>query len=361
MGWKRKDRLPQIRHDALCEACSCFPLSQCPMGPPLAPPPESASDVALHLVAGQYFQIAAFVMLVYDHLLTLEEEVERIWKQKISGATILFLINRYGTLLSFIVVLDAFHDPKWSKAVCDRFVMFEGAQTIVFVGICELIMILRVYALYGRSVVILLFLMTLWCTQIVVSSIGVHTGWAVPLPATLGPACVLDSNTVIFAALWVSPLITDSCIFILTLWRIRHYRQRIRSTPLVQIFLRDGIMYFFAIFSANFFNSMIYFVAAPDLKAVGASFSQLLTSVMISRLVLNLRAVSNKTANRTSTNLSTGIYTYPTTKIWHLETSFMDYAIGNLGEEFVDPEPKAYSHCTMDDDDVPVINTDSVE
>lgn len=138
-------------------------------------------------------------------------------------------------------------------------------------------------------------------------------------------------------------------------------------------------MYFFAIFSANFFNSMIYvvstshilhdlttnkmrqFVAAPDLKAVGASFSQLLTSVMISRLVLNLRAVSNKTANRTSTNLSTGIYTYPTTKIWHLETSFMDYAIGNLGEEFVDPEPKAYSHCTMDDDDVPVINTDSVE
>lgn len=38
--------------------------------------------------------------------LTFSQKVERIWSQKINGATILFLINRYCTPLQFIVVID---------------------------------------------------------------------------------------------------------------------------------------------------------------------------------------------------------------------------------------------------------------
>ena len=65
---------------------------------------------------------------------------------------------------------------------------------------------------------------------------------------------------------------------------------------------------------ANLMNTLVYFVsrhyachflrinessymklAVEDLKAIGASFSQLITSTMISRLVLNLRSVSQNT------------------------------------------------------------------
>ncbi|KIM42739.1 hypothetical protein M413DRAFT_47539, partial [Hebeloma cylindrosporum] len=54
--------------------------------------------------AGKYFQLAAFVMLVYDHKLTFPSaNVNRIWRQKLSGATVLFLINRYITPLQFII------------------------------------------------------------------------------------------------------------------------------------------------------------------------------------------------------------------------------------------------------------------
>ena len=69
-------------------------------------------------------------------------------------------------------------------------------------------------------------------------------------------------------------------------------------------------MYFLVIFMANLFNTLIYFVSTfsnteafildwiplqlgpSDLKAIGASFSQLITATMISRLVLNLRSLS---------------------------------------------------------------------
>lgn len=95
----------------------------------------------LDRLAGKYFQLAAFVMLVYDHsryfflavqatrltsalsVLTFFQEVggcfgkfwsykkhwilqvERIWHRRFSLVTLLFLINRYGTLMQFIIVL----------------------------------------------------------------------------------------------------------------------------------------------------------------------------------------------------------------------------------------------------------------
>ncbi|EDR04977.1 uncharacterized protein LACBIDRAFT_303914 [Laccaria bicolor S238N-H82] len=82
-----------------------------------SPDAQVLATAALHLTAGKYFQIAAFVMLVYDQILTFPDEVvERIWKQNWSGATILFLINRYVTPLQFIVGIDAFQDPIWTKS-----------------------------------------------------------------------------------------------------------------------------------------------------------------------------------------------------------------------------------------------------
>ncbi|KAF9547692.1 hypothetical protein CPC08DRAFT_769395 [Agrocybe pediades] len=250
-----------------------------------SPAPESLAQAVMHLYvglffvqadvftlhlrqAGKYFQIAAYVMLIYDHLLTFSVEVERIWKPKFSGASVLFLINRYATPLQFIVIIDAFQDPIWTKDFVKK-------------SIALAIMILRVYALYGRSNWILGFLGFLWALQIVLSSVGIKTGFAVPLPPGL------------VAAIWVTPLITDTCIFALTMWRTRAYLvRRSTGTPTLQLFMRDGFLYFFAILAANLLNMLLFFIAPADLRAIAASFSQLLTSTMVSRLVLNLRSLS---------------------------------------------------------------------
>lgn len=53
-------------------------------------------------------------------VITLSDEVERIWKRPFSGATALFLLNRWGTPFEFAVVVAAFH-TKWEDSVgqCD--------------------------------------------------------------------------------------------------------------------------------------------------------------------------------------------------------------------------------------------------
>ncbi|PPQ76081.1 hypothetical protein CVT24_003653 [Panaeolus cyanescens] len=237
-----------------------------------------------------------------------------------------------------IILLDvekAFDDPAWTKRVCDHFVIFEGASTTVLIAVCELIMILRVYALYERSALLLSVLLIIWATQIAVSAVGIHTGQAVPLPSFL-TGCILSGRSPQFSAQWVAPLITDSVIFGLTLWRTRQY---IRSSnkknimiPTIQILLRDGIMYFFIIFSANLMNTLIYFTCTEDLKAVGATFSELITSVMISRLVLNLRATASLPPNSSST----GTRRHGTIEL----DTFIARTIGNLGEDFIMEEDR---------------------
>lgn len=58
---------------------------------------------ALRLMASKYFTYAFFTLLIYDHLLTLEEEVRIIWLGRPSFVKFLFLWNRYTSPL-FIAI-----------------------------------------------------------------------------------------------------------------------------------------------------------------------------------------------------------------------------------------------------------------
>ena len=97
---------------------------------------------------------------------------------------------------------------------CDQYVAFEGASTVALIAgelhqiqilgrllillplVCEctigqsfilhililhlVIMILRVYALYARNTYVLFFLMILWVAQIIISSVGLSSGFGEP-------------------------------------------------------------------------------------------------------------------------------------------------------------------------------------
>ncbi|KAF7783315.1 hypothetical protein Agabi119p4_2691 [Agaricus bisporus var. burnettii] len=282
------------------------------------------SSAALHLLAGKYFQIAAFVMLAYDHLITLGQEVETIWMRPISVASMLFLFNRYATLMQFIIIVHsmtlvgkarfvklASFRTQYSSLTffqaCTKFVRFEGTCTVALVAIGQLIMILRVVAVYQGSQKVFTFLLFLWTGQIIISAVGLRTGFVVPLPPGL-VGCILTGSGTLFPSVWIVPLVTDSFIFLLTIYRtghnIGHFFTSFASGGItdraVTLLLRDGVVYYFLILIANLMNALLYFLAEPDIKPIGASFSQLLTSTVLSRLVLNLRSLSSRNQGHTT-------------------------------------------------------------
>ncbi len=42
-------------------------------------------------------------LIFFEHILTFGDEVEMFWKQKFTGATVIFLLNRYLILISYLM------------------------------------------------------------------------------------------------------------------------------------------------------------------------------------------------------------------------------------------------------------------
>ncbi|KAH7322060.1 hypothetical protein B0J17DRAFT_684831 [Rhizoctonia solani] len=234
--------------------------------------PELATIVN-HLVGAKYFMLASFIVLVYDHMITLAEEVDRIWQQEWTGATWLFALNRYLTELQFIVNLVSFHNPHWTGKACDDFIPFAGASTLVSIA-----------TLYQRNKYVLGLLAFFWTGQVIVMGTTMRHPTRVKLPEGL-IGCIQGDNGTYGAAFWLAPLATDCVIFALTVFKSLEYIYKTRyQVPLIHVILRDGVLYFTVILSANLLNCLVYYVSR--------SFSQIITVVMISRLQLNLRAES---------------------------------------------------------------------
>ncbi|KAH9919784.1 uncharacterized protein BXZ73DRAFT_104891 [Epithele typhae] len=62
-----------------------------------------------HIYAENYVSVAATVILIFDHLLTFGREVDFFWNRRVSGPTLLFILNRYLPLMSKISSSLEFH------------------------------------------------------------------------------------------------------------------------------------------------------------------------------------------------------------------------------------------------------------
>ncbi|KAG9218400.1 hypothetical protein CCMSSC00406_0007999 [Pleurotus cornucopiae] len=225
------------------------------------------------------------------------------------------------------------------------------------VTIAELVMILRMYGLYLGNRFILYFLLAVLCGQVVVMAYAISTGVRVPLPPGFS-GCVLTGRNTWFAGLWAAPLVTDSCIFLLTLWRTIRFKKSNVQARLMSIFLRDGTIYFFIIFGMNLMNCLIYFLVVEDLKAMGASISQIMTAILIARLQLNLKRAGHAQSSRASTSRISGnpfVQPYPAQAVhggWMTDTR-TDYAtfftIGNLAEDVDGSEFATLDNASLDE------------
>ncbi|KIP06460.1 hypothetical protein PHLGIDRAFT_72682 [Phlebiopsis gigantea 11061_1 CR5-6] len=62
--------------------------------------------------------IATAALVVYDAVLTLQREVNYVWRQKFAGATVIYLLNRYAYVaipLLELVQTDTIHDDRVSS------------------------------------------------------------------------------------------------------------------------------------------------------------------------------------------------------------------------------------------------------
>jgi len=140
------------------------------MSQPSAAALSAIVDGGNGILQTKYMYFAAFAISIYDHILTLDIEVEHIWKRKYSVVTGLFFLTRYLFLVIQFADLFLIFAPVVDISICHRYLWFIlGLATTPLTGLPNCIVTMRVYALYERNTILAVVLLLYILAQAVVS------------------------------------------------------------------------------------------------------------------------------------------------------------------------------------------------
>jgi len=171
-------------------------------------------------------------------------------------------------------------------------------QILVFMTqiIIGFIFITRTYALYDRSRAVLIGLTSLAFSAIVVSAYMLYQGknHSMSLEPPMGPPDCLSGIpqplSRRLAVGWGSVMIFDLVVIILTLVRtIRIKRRSGKDRSLTHVLIRDGVLYFGVINLALLSNIITLLYGTDMTRGILSTIVNVLASVLVSRLMFNLR------------------------------------------------------------------------
>ncbi|KAJ7624924.1 hypothetical protein FB45DRAFT_924545 [Roridomyces roridus] len=250
--------------------------------------PLSPTETQYQLDVNAYCTIAAFTILMWEYLITLDQEIIAFWGTR-TWAWFLFALNRYSSLASCVPIMLEFF---WTTSSTHKLETFHQWYTIAAQAVVGALLIMRTYALYGKSRVLLLLMLGVAAGVCAIGAWILFSGKGSPndpntLVVDIGCAIALDIASRRLGHAWTGMLVFDVLIFGLTAYKALMVSRNERSKGLLFLLIRDGIV----MILSNIGNIMSFL---PYLRGVGTSFTNLtpmpsISSVMISRLMLNLR------------------------------------------------------------------------
>ncbi|KAJ7487992.1 hypothetical protein FB451DRAFT_1390956 [Mycena latifolia] len=268
-----------------------------------------------------------------------DHEITFLWKRARSASAYWFFAIRYlGFVGNIPVTVFTFYTmapkllyfPEGPFAgvmhITSGISWYSLAHNLLFqVWICDpprnsadlaaVVMLLRIYALYGRNIRLLVCLLGLsvpLISVIVWSMLGQHSESIVILPgchSSISRSTVhysdlglivrptpsfhtLNANKLTdLAAAWEALFVYDALIFGLTVFKTYSTWRRAGSQhylPIHILILRDGALYFAAMALANLLNIVTFYLSGPILAGSLSTFASCMSVALMSRLMLNL-------------------------------------------------------------------------
>ncbi|KAJ3936457.1 MAG: hypothetical protein NXY57DRAFT_200110 [Lentinula lateritia] len=109
-----------------------------------------------------YSKVAMLMLLTYDYLLSLAQEVAYVWYSKWGIVDVLYLFSRYSPFIDTILAVEERLNSGNSIASCNRTTTFNTIFAGCGVGISDLILILRTFVMYQNSRKVLAILVLSW-------------------------------------------------------------------------------------------------------------------------------------------------------------------------------------------------------
>jgi len=195
-------------------------------------------------------------------------EVARIWTGfQWQLPKFLFFVNRY--IVPLMLFFNASYPTIYNLSidVCTFVLKWTAWPTLISLATVQILLIVRVHAIYQRSKGILYFLGAVFIGNIisftVIAILLVQRATIIPGIDVL-PGCAFIASPDLWTA-WVPPVVFESVVVVLTIYKVIQLRQkylgnrRTRQTPhILYMLARDSFVYFLIMFSvllANLFLS----------------------------------------------------------------------------------------------------------
>ncbi|KAI0364565.1 hypothetical protein BV20DRAFT_956017 [Pilatotrama ljubarskyi] len=254
------------------------------------------------------------VVLAYDYVITLDQEINLFWRRRLSGATVLFLSIRYLALLAYVFLGTATY-TSMSDAVSYL------AARIAFSG-------MRTLALTGRNWPVSALAFVLACGPFAVNlwvAINGVTGTNIPLHGCSGGNTQTARQAVIVhcmrcadgrAGVTVSRFcsIAADCIVIGVTWSYAAKGAGLRTISqagipsLAKAMVVNGTIYFLALITFGVIHVTLTLLSASAIRTTSTvtTLTDPVTAVLIWRFLLALQSTNQKSMHAESYDSTLG-------------------------------------------------------
>ncbi|KAI0723887.1 hypothetical protein C8T65DRAFT_627788 [Cerioporus squamosus] len=294
--------------------------------------------------------VAAVGLLLHETCITLDREVRHVWRRKLSAASWIYLLNRYLVLSLYLVNLAvSLGASDASVQSCGVLIRASQVLSILPYIVWAAFSGLRVYAIVspGWHVSILVVFLSLVPVGTYIFRDIHETALRSPFSGKCTTSATypfeLDAR---LTAIGRACLILSDMLVLSVTWRKTYGIVRLASKHSVNssfsvttVLLRDGSAYFAIWTILNTIHIVGTYVQAVEYITI---FTDAVTSILVSRFILNLRDAASCTAHDQHLDSL-----YPFDESWCPAPNSMSSFLGPLGA------PLDHSSGTVPDDDKP--------
>ncbi|KAJ7640766.1 hypothetical protein DFH06DRAFT_621737 [Mycena polygramma] len=246
--------------------------------------------------------VSALCLFMWDYFLTFPQEVHYFWGSRWSFVKVLFFLNRYFTMVLVVFTVFFDLDPTPETGTCLLWAKFQVFSALFCAFIVEVIMQIRLHALYGHNKQ-LIFVVTLLCVGQLMTQVP-DTPWTLPF-----------CNNVIpnhFYPYWIAFMIFDMIVLLLVARKAYIHYQTLpdkswSNSMLMAVLVRDSVLYFLCNVVVFLSTTLLWRYGPQGLATVANSWSLVVPSTSAGRLLLNMRSAYRPASDRITTGGLSGL------------------------------------------------------
>jgi len=210
-----------------------------------------------------YFDVACTTSWVYDHYLTSASEGSLIWNSPWTFPKIIYLLTRYWSAVTLIIIIYYHFSPDISAKDCIISSRFVTWSINFGISLSEIVLTIRTWAVWGRSrnvaIFLCIFFAAIWIPGFFIMGVWEGTVEYVPAPRKIVPSgCWPEVRNSIYYVNFVLLSIFEGVLLIMI--SIKAYMALKDGPPDFRFFQAvyiDGILFYVYLFALSVINLVI--------------------------------------------------------------------------------------------------------